>query len=197
MLLLGGLLAGVGCRSRPARVGPFPPDAVILAFGDSLTCGVGATESESYPSVLARLTGLEVINAGVPGEVSTAGMTRIRTALERHKPALVILCHGGNDLIQGGDEATLIRNLKSMARAIRDGGAKTILIGVPRPGLLLRVPVFYEQIADEFGLPYDGEVVRGILSSPALKSDMIHPNPDGYRKLAEAVAAMIAPAPAR
>ena len=75
-----------------------------------------------------------------------------------------------------------------MAQAV---GADVILIGVPRPGLLLRVPSFYRQIADKNGIPCDSKTLARILSSPSLKSDYVHPNAAGYRRLAESVAALI------
>jgi len=164
---------------------------VIMAFGDSLTSGFGAEEGESYPAVLAGLTGCKVINEGVPGEVSEEGARRLPAVLRKHKPALVILCHGGNDLLKGTDEAALGEHLQAMVDAARAEGADVILLGVPAPGLFLRSPDVYQKLARQNGVPYDGKALPDILSKGTLKSDLIHPNADGYRLLAQRVAGLI------
>jgi len=62
---------------------------------------------------------------------------------------------------------------------------------VPRPALLTSAPKFYEEIAREFGIPYEGAVVASVLYKPDLKSDFIHPNAQGYRRIAEALAELL------
>jgi len=69
------------------------PDATILCFGDSLTHGNGADPDEAYPAVLAELIGRTVINGGVPGEVTAAGVARLPGLLDEYHPALVVLLH--------------------------------------------------------------------------------------------------------
>jgi len=179
-----------GCGGSP-RIRALEPGAVIMAFGDSLTSGFGAEEGESYPAVLAGLTGCKVINEGVPGEVSEEGARRLPAVLRKHKPALVILCHGGNDLLKGTDEAALGEHLQAMVDAARAEGADVILLGVPVPGLFLRAPDLYQKLARQNGVPYDGKALPEILAKGALKSDLIHPNADGYKRLAQRVEELI------
>jgi len=179
-----------GCGGSP-RLKPLTPESVVLAFGDSLTSGVGAEDEESYPAVLATLLGCVVVNAGVAGEVTDEGFDRLPALLRRYKPSLVVLCHGGNDMLQRRGDADLVRNLRGMIENAQAAGADVILLGVPRPGLFLKSPPFYAELATEYRVPYDGKILPRILSTPFRKSDTIHPNAAGYRQLAERVAALI------
>lgn len=88
----------MGCES--SRLEPLKEGDVILAFGDSLTVGVGTQKQNSYPSVLARLTGTTVINAGVSGETTAEGLVRLSRLLDEHRPGLLILLEGGNDILR-------------------------------------------------------------------------------------------------
>lgn len=184
-------LALTACeRIEPLR--PLDADAVVLAFGDSLTYGTGAPAGASYPEVLAGLLDRTVINAGVPGEVSAEGRERLPALLEEHRPALVVLLHGGNDLLRRKDQAETAENLRAMVEKARVAGAEVVLIGVPRPGLFLSAADFYEDLARELRLPYDGDSLPRLLGDASLKSDAVHLNAAGYRRLAEAIDALVA-----
>lgn len=184
------LLLLLGCNKTP-QLPLLATDATILAFGDSLTAGTGAGETESYPAVLSRLTGRKVVNAGVPGEVSATGVQRLPELLERERPALLILCHGGNDLLAHQNPQTIADNLRTMLRIARERGVPVLLVAVPSPELSLTPPSLYEEVAREFKVPLERKVLRQILSKSALKSDHVHPNAAGYKLMAEAVAALL------
>lgn len=171
------------CSSSP-QLPALPVDGVILAFGDSLTAGNGATPDSSYPAVLSRLTGQKVVNAGVPGEVTAAALARLPNVLDREKPALVLLCLGGNDFLQRLDIGQSEENLRTMVQMIRAKRLGVVLIGVPKLGWGLEVPKWYGQIAKDAGIPYEGKALQRILSERSLKSDTIHPNAAGYNQLA-------------
>lgn len=187
LILLSFLLAGCG-KSTIDRI---QPETKILAFGDSLTYGVGAGKEGSYPHVLAQKTGCTVINAGVSGEDSTEGLKRLRGKLQNSRPDLVILCFGGNDFLRRQPRDLTESNLREMIRVVKNDQIDIVLIGVPQPSLTLSVPKFYKELAKEFDIPYDGKVLKEVLSKSHLKSDHIHPNKEGYKLIAERIYALI------
>lgn len=189
-LLLCCLILLSGC-SRGAQLPPLAADGLVLAFGDSITAGIGAGAGESYPDVLGKLIGRKVVNAGVPGEVSAEGLARLPELLEAQKPALLILCHGGNDLLQRLDQGQTAGNLRAMIRLARERGIAVLLVAVPAPDLSLKPPAFYGELAAESGLPIEAKILARILGKGALKSDYVHPNAAGYRQLAEALATLL------
>ncbi|WP_445367647.1 hypothetical protein ACH5Y9_22385 [Methylomonas sp. BW4-1] len=73
LMVVALLFGGMACNKSKPALSKLPDNAVILAFGDSLTYGTGASAQHDYPSILTQLTGREVINEGVPGEISSAG----------------------------------------------------------------------------------------------------------------------------
>lgn len=164
------------------------PDDLVLAFGDSLTAGVGAEPGQAYPVQLAGLIGRRVVNAGVPGETTAEGLARLPGQLDQHQPRLLLLCLGGNDMLRRQPADQTAANLRAMVRLARERGVAVLLIGVPEPRLLGGAPGFYAEIAKEFGLPYEGEAFNDVLRDRALKSDPIHANAAGYRQVAERLA---------
>jgi lysophospholipase L1-like esterase len=163
----------------------------VVAFGDSLTYGTGAKPEESYPAVLGQLIGRTVVRAGVPGEQTAGGLARLPGVLDEHQPRLVIVCLGGNDMLRKGARIQIEANLREILKTIKSRGLDAVLVGVPAPGLITSAPEFYQKLAQEFRIPYEGDVVTSVLYRAELKSDPIHPNAAGYRKMAEAVAQLL------
>jgi acyl-CoA thioesterase-1 len=191
-LALGlALLAALAGCGRSPQLAPLAPDAVVLAFGDSLTHGTGASDAQSYPAQLEQLIGRRVVRAGVPGEVSAAALARLPAALEAAAPKLLILCIGGNDFLRNLSTSAAAQNVRAMVRLARDRGIDVVLIGTPEKGILLTPPAFYAEIAEAFDIPYEGKVIGQVLRDSALKSDPIHPNAQGYRLIAERIAALL------
>ncbi|HEX6827757.1 MAG TPA: GDSL-type esterase/lipase family protein, partial [Burkholderiales bacterium] len=153
--------------------------------------GTGAAAEESYPAVLSRLIGREVVRAGVPGELSGDALARLPASLEEHRPKILVLCSGGNDLLRRVDENRIEANLRAMIELARSRGVAVVLIGVPKPRLIGGPPEFYSRLARDYRLPYEGEIVKDLLFNNATKSDMIHPNAAGYRRMAEAIARLL------
>ena len=179
------------CTSTQHTLSQLPDDAAILAFGDSITSGVGAPVGSSYPEVLEMLIHRKVIKSGISGETSDEGMVRLPGDLATHKPKLVLLCLGGNDLLRKMDFEKTAGNIRRMVMMIRDSGAEVVLIGVPRPGLMLSTAPFYKKISKDTGVPLEGSLLADILADNKLKADAIHPNAEGYRLLAQGIAAFL------
>src|ERR1700694_50886 len=186
LLALFALLAA-GCGERP-KLERLPENAVVLAFGDSLTFGIGANEDESYPAHLEKLIGRRVVRAGVPGEVTAQALARLPATLDEYQPRLLLLCIGGNDFLRRLDMRQAENNVRAMVKLARGRGVGVVLIGTPEPGFTLSPPGFYAAIAKEFRVPYDAAAVRDVLKDENLKSDPIHPNARGYRVIAERLA---------
>lgn len=184
------LLAAVwlsACSPSVPELAPLSRDATILAFGDSLTHGTGTESQHSYPAVLEKLTGRTVINAGVPGEVSANGADRLPRILDRHHPDLLILCHGGNDILRNNAGRKTRENVERMLRTALDRDIAVVLIGVPEKTLLLHSAPFYGELAGKYNVPVEDEILAQVLGDRSLKSDPIHPNAQGYRNIAQAV----------
>jgi lysophospholipase L1-like esterase len=189
-LLMAAIALPAACGKAP-KLERLPSEAVVLAFGDSLTYGTGAAETESYPAQLEQLIGRRVVRAGVPGEVTAQALARLPGVLDEHAPRLVLLCIGGNDFLRRTGKAQAEQNVRAMVKLARSRGIEVLLIGTPEPGLLVTPPAFYADIAEELGVPYEAAVIGEVLKDAALKSDPIHPNARGYRVIAERLAAAL------
>jgi lysophospholipase L1-like esterase len=185
LTLIAALAAGCGERPKLERLSS---DAVVLAFGDSLTFGTGASEEESYPAQLEKLIGRRVVRAGVPGEVTGQALERLPAALDEHAPRLLLLCIGGNDFLRRLGNQQAEGNVRAMVKLAKSRGIGVVLIGAPEPGLTVSPPAFYAGIAKEFRLPYEEGIIGQVLKDSTLKADPIHPNARGYRVIAERLA---------
>jgi len=179
------------CNDSQSTLSRLPGDAVILAFGDSITYGIGAPPGANYPEILESIINRKVIRSGIPGETTGEGLVRLPGELSIHKPRLVLLCLGGNDLLRKLDLEKTHNNIRHMVQIIRDSGSEVVLIGVPRPGLVLSTARFYTRISDDMGVPLEGSLLADILADNALKADSIHPNGEGYHLLAQGIAAFL------
>ena len=183
----------VGCSAPVEPLPRLSDDAVILAFGDSLTFGTGAKTHQSYPAVLETLTARTVINAGKPGEVSADGLQRLPREVESAQPDLVILCHGGNDFLRKLDKTKTKQNLRAMIEYLHGQDIPVVLIGVPDFGLFLSTADLYLEVAEEMGVPIEADIIPELLDAKdfAFKSDRIHPNSAGYQRMAETMQTLL------
>ena len=190
------LMAAVltGCSDKPTQA-PVAAGSTVVALGDSLTYGYGASPDTAYPTVLASLSGWTVINAGVNGDTSADVLARL-DAITAQNPDLVLLGVGGNDVLQRINPETTCSNLVAIIRALKAADIRVILIAEPHfsvSALFGRVsdnPVYEDVAESEAVLLYEGGWSE-ILSDDSLKSDKIHANAAGYRQFAEGLYAYL------
>ena len=180
----------VSCSDTPV-LKQLSEDAVILAFGDSLTAGNGVTQINSYPAVLSQETGFKVINAGLPGEITAAGVLRLSGLLQRYNPDLVIICHGGNDLLRRLSLRQAEANLRKMVTDVKESGADVVLVAVPQFSVWGKVPDFYARVAQGFNIPLQADMLSDLERDPQMKSDSVHLNASGYRQLAKSIISLM------
>ncbi len=164
-----------------------PQDGVILAFGDSLTVGVGTTDAYSYPAVLAQLSGRKVIGAGVSGEETTQGLIRLPLVIDEVNPDLLILLQGGNDILRNKNLHNTKQNLAAMIELAQARSIQVVLIGVPEKKIFSDVAPLYEELAEQYSLVFADDLLSGLLRDNEYKSDAVHLNQQGYRVMAESI----------
>ncbi|WP_373499269.1 arylesterase [Desulfococcus sp.] len=196
-----------GCDGKPAAeappslpmaaAAPEVPAGVIAAFGDSLTEGLGVDEETAYPALLEaklRASGLNytVINAGISGETSSGALSRVRWVLTL-KPDIVILETGANDGLRGVDPALTRKNIREIVRILQGEGVVVVLAGMEMfrnlgaefTGAFREI---YPSVAADENVLLIPFFLKGVAGDPRLNlPDGIHPNPEGYRIVAETV----------
>jgi len=187
-IFIVALLLAIVNKKNPIETNKLLPTDKIVAFGDSLTYGHGVDTIYSYPSVLSQLSGHIVENEGLSGEISALGIRRLSKVLMRSDAKLMILCHGGNDILQRRSYKDLKKNLKTMINMAQSKNMQVVLIGVPDISLVgLSVPELYQEVASEEEILYIDDLLEDILSDSSLKGDHVHPNAIGYRKMADEI----------
>lgn len=163
-----------------------PKDGSIVAFGDSLVQGVGASNGKDLVSLLSLKMGEEIINLGVSGNTTEQGLARIDEVLAR-EPRIVIVLLGGNDYLRKVPIAETFSNLRAIIEKIQASGSAVLLLGV-RGGLLNdRFDTYYEDLAEATGSAHVPDVLDGLIADQRYMSDAIHPNDAGYARIAERV----------
>jgi len=102
-----------------------------------------------------------------------------------------LLCLGGNDMLRKVKYASIESNLRAMIEAARLRSVPVVLIGVPEPVLFGGAAPFYAKLADELKVPLEKKIMQDVLFDKELKSDQIHPNARGYRRMAQAIAELL------
>lgn len=175
----------------------------IVAFGDSLTAGLGVGADESYPAQLQRrLDSLgyhyRVINAGVSGDTTAGGLRRVPWILN-NKPALVILELGANDGLRGLSVDQARNNLRQIIRQLQEGGTTVVLAGMKLPPnygheYTTQFEAMYRMLANEYELALIPFFLEGVGGSSSLnQADGIHPTKEGYEIIVDQVLKVLRP----
>ncbi|MDO5652856.1 MAG: GDSL-type esterase/lipase family protein [Brachymonas sp.] len=180
------------CSAKKSTAKAVPAGSTVLALGDSLTYGTGASPDTAYPVVLAQLTGWNVINAGVAGDTSAQALERLPALLQEHQPQLVIVSIGGNDFLRKWPEGDTRANIAAICQQAQASGAQVLLVAVPRLSLAAALGqmtdhTLYADIAKELKLPLQREGWSEVLADESLRSDAVHANAKGYAQFARSV----------
>ncbi|MEO5672877.1 MAG: arylesterase [Ramlibacter sp.] len=184
----------VACGRGKPKLAAIPPGATVLALGDSITFGTGATPETSYPTVLAGLTGWQVVNAGIPGDTSAGALARLPALLQEHTPKLVIVSIGGNDFLRRLSMSDTRANIRSICQQAAASGAQVLLVGIPEVSAVAALArslsdhAMYEELGKELKVTLHPKGWAAVLSDPSLRSDPIHANAQGYAKFAQGLA---------
>lgn len=194
-------------------LGPFPvggasPSASdgrprIVAFGDSLTVGLGVPADESYPAQLQRrLDSLgyhyRVINAGVSGDTTAGGLRRV-TWILNSKPDLVVLELGANDGLRGLQVEDTYNNLRQIVRRLQEARVTVILTGMKLPpnygqDYTTKFEAMYRNLAQEHQVPFIPFFLEGVGGDSLLnQADGIHPTSEGYKVVVEHLLKVLRP----
>ena len=177
------LLAFLGLSSTAVAAGK----PVILVLGDSLSAGYGIPVDQGWVARLqhrldAEGYGYTVVNASVSGETTVGALERLPRALERHKPALVVIELGGNDGLRGLPVAELRANLEALVSVSREAGARVLLAAVRMPPnygpqYTEKFYAVYEGVARDLRVPWVPFFLEGIaLREDLFQDDGIHPD---------------------
>jgi acyl-CoA thioesterase-1 len=184
---------------------PAQPDVrpVILAFGDSLTAGYGVQAGEGYPARLQKKLDEQgyryrVVAMGVSGDTTSGGRSRMKPAIEQ-KPAIVLLELGANDGLRGLPVVQMQANLETMIKEFQKSGAKVILAGMTLPrnygdAYVTSFENVFKDLAKRFNLPLIPFFLEGVAGNPKYTlNDLIHPNSEGYARVADIVMKALQP----
>ncbi len=190
-------------RSAPDGRSARDPRPVIVAFGDSLTAGFGVDPSSSYPALLERMLAAKgrpyrVVNAGISGDTTSGGLTRVDTVLA-YQPKIVILELGANDGLRGLPVESTRANLEQILVALQNGGAKVILAGMTLPpnygpDYIHSFEQIFPDLSKKYATPRIPFLLENVAGHPdRMQTDGLHPNTRGHRIVAANVMAVLGP----
>ena len=165
----------------------------ILVLGDSLSAGLGVDYQQSWPLLLqSRLNqgsyNYLVVNAGISGDTTSGGVSRLPKLIKLHQPEILILELGGNDGLRGTSLKAIEKNLRDMINSAQSSNITVLLIGVQLPpnyGALYTKG--FENIFSDLAKEYSLDLIQGSLKTMVneglMQSDGIHPNVLGHQQI--------------
>ena len=159
----------------------------VVAFGDSLVAGRGASNGQDFVSVLSQRTGIRIVNAGRSGDTTGGALSRLESDVFAHDPRIVIVLLGGNDFLRRVPVEQTFENLGTIVDRIRSRGAAVILVGVSVGLLTDPYADRYEALAQRTASGLVPGILDGLIGHSDLMSDAIHPNNRGYAIVADRV----------
>ncbi|MFM2417655.1 MAG: Esterase TesA [Pseudomonadota bacterium] len=201
-------MLGERTRSAPQEVSPAPAASIpadapkVVFLGDSIAAGLHLPAHEAYPAQVQerlREQGLpfQLINAGVSGDTSAGGRSRLPWLLKQ-KPQIVVVELGGNDGLRGMPVTATEDNLREILQAARRDGAQVLLLGMRIPPsygepYVSEFAALYERLARELEVPLVPYFMEGVAGVPALNlADGLHPTRAGHARLATRIAPELA-----
>jgi acyl-CoA thioesterase I len=166
----------------------------IVAFGDSLTEGMGVRQDQCYPAVLEGIAGMKICNFGNTGNTSEMGVQRLHEVIEA-KPSMVIVVFGANDALQGVSGPVIQANLEKIVDGLHAAGITVILGGLRSEDAVRAVPAWRDMIFIHDAvvktrpwLRHIPDVTEGVIGRPEMtSSDALHPNAAGYARVAQTI----------
>lgn len=159
----------------------------IIAFGDSLVEGVGATYGNDFVSILSKRLNAPIINAGISGDTTETALLRLSNHVLSQNPKIVILLLGGNDALRRIPLENTFNTLSIIIDRIHAQGAAVLLIGV-RGGILGdKYKSEFKKLANEKKVSFVSNILDDIFAHSDLMHDAIHPNDKGHLIMAERI----------
>jgi len=183
-ILLIGLICGCA-KQEIANISS--PGKNIICFGDSITFGYGAQAGEDYPTQLAKMVLLPVINAGVSGDTSFEALKRLDSEVIQKNPRLVIVEFCGNDFLKKVPLEDTVKNLDEIITRIQSAGAMVALVDISAGMFFQQYRGKFKQLAREKNAIFIPSVLNRLITNPAMKSDFLHPNGRGYKIVAQRI----------
>jgi len=165
----------------------------IVCFGDSLTFGYGVSPGEDYPSQLSKMLNAPIINAGVDGDTSATALTRLEADVLEKDPFLVIVELTGNDFLKKVPMEETRKNIEDIVDRIQAKGIIVAVADVSAGMFLAEYRSLLAKISRGKRAIFIPGLLNGIITTPNLKSDFIHPNAAGYKLVAQRVYRVVLP----
>lgn len=161
--------------------------SAVIAFGDSLIVGVGASEGHDLVSELSNRVDVAIVNKGVSGNTTRDALLRLEDDVLKQDPKVVMILLGGNDFIQKIPRDETFTNLASMIDQIQERGGIVLLLGIQGGLITDGYDKEFKKLAKEKGAAYVSNVLNGVIGNPEYMSDPIHPNDAGYLRIADRI----------